>query len=68
MTNAGTIGCSPLTGNLYIVMKAEELGGGQMVAKEKRVVEREEIGDLVSLPAAHGAARKAYQGRREADA
>lgn len=63
---AGRLACSPLTGNLYLVMKSEELEDGKMVAKQKRILERQDIGDFIPVEAAHGAARRARDERVKA--
>lgn len=60
---AGQIGCSPLTGNVYLVMESRDMGEGKMVAMDKRLLERDDIGNLVSMTTVHGVARKAREER-----
>jgi len=62
----GIVACSPVTGQPYLVYRWEDQGDGEIVSKDKRVLEREDIGVLASVERVHEAARRAYENRRKA--
>lgn len=57
----GIVGCSPITGSLYLVYRWDDQGDGKVVSREKRLLERDDIPKLASIERVHEAARMAYE-------